>query len=482
MNLNLSMVSSKIEGFTSIVMGRVTQPGVLFLLILIAFILELLIFVRLSKLRSRPASSGFDRVAGLQERVDKLDARVGEVKNTSAKQFEVLKSDIGNISRELEGLREVIEAKGTQLPPSGMLDATMSVQLTRPSQPLILEDEGDKEPALVDYQTSGPQSEVVSLAQAPSESEQPEPVVSLERRLEKTRLGFFERIKRVFVQKPKLDLETLEELETQLITSDLGVRTVGKLIEEIRMEVEQGGQISERGLKALLKLKILSILEKNSPRGSIQPLKRENGPLVVMMVGVNGVGKTTTTAKLAQNWKEQGAKVMLCAADTFRAAAVDQLLEWGTRIGVAVVRGAEEAKPATVAYDAIKRAIDENVDVLIVDTAGRLHNKSNLMSELEGVRNAMQKLQPGAPHEVILVLDGSTGQNALNQAKEFNAAVKITGLVVTKLDGTPKGGIVVAIKDEFGIPIRYIGVGEKAQDLREFSARDFVEALFAEGA
>ncbi len=213
-------------------------------------------------------------------------------------------------------------------------------------------------------------------------------------------------------------------------------------------------------------------------RSLVTPVRRADGPTVVLMVGVNGVGKTTTAAKLAARWKGEGASVLLVAADTFRAAAVEQLKLWGARIGVPVVTGAAEAKPATVVFEAMARAQKENIDVVIVDTAGRLHTKANLMQELEGVYNSISKHQSSGPHETLLVLDGSTGQNALTQAKEFNAAVKLTGLVVTKLDGTPKGGIVVAIAEELGVPVRFIGVGEAAGDLRPFVIGEFVEALF----
>ena len=232
-----------------------------------------------------------------------------------------------------------------------------------------------------------------------------------------------------------------------------------------------------KGPLSVLRNKLSSLLHSDD---DLELKKTGTGPTVVMMVGVNGVGKTTTTAKLASQCKEKGLSVMMAAADTFRAAAVSQLKEWGERLDVPVVAGAENAKPATVAFDAAKRAQEENVDILLVDTAGRLHTKSNLMQELEGVRNSISRHIDGAPQESILVVDGSTGQNALAQAKEFNQAVPLTGLIVTKLDGTPKGGIVAAIKDEFDIPVRYIGVGESAADLRVFDADAFVDALFNE--
>lgn len=302
---------------------------------------------------------------------------------------------------------------------------------------------------------------------------------SLSQRLRKSRVGLFERLRGVFAGKPKLDQAMVEELEALLVGSDLGVKTVAALMSEVRAELQRGDEVSEGALAATLKLKILNLLEKDAPLlPIIRPLKRPDGPLVVMMVGVNGVGKTTTTAKLAALWRESGAKVLMVAADTFRAAAVEQLQTWGERIGVPVVTGAPEAKPQTVVFDALARAKAEGFDVVVIDTAGRLHTKSNLMQELEGIRNIAERHQAGAPHETVLVVDGSTGQNAIAQAREFNAAVPLTGLIVTKLDGTPKGGVVVAIKSELGVPVRYIGVGEGSHDLRPFIPRDFVEALF----
>ena len=230
---------------------------------------------------------------------------------------------------------------------------------------------------------------------------------------------------------------------------------------------------------ATLKAKVLAVLGDATPESlELSPQKRGNSPQIVMIVGVNGVGKTTTVAKLAHRLKEAGASVVIAAADTFRAAAVEQLCAWADRVGVPVITGATDAKPATVVFDAAKKAVELGADVLLIDTAGRLHTKTNLMQELEGVRNAVQRHIPDGPHETLLVVDGSTGQNAISQAREFNQAVPLSGLIVTKLDGTPKGGVVVAIKSELGIPVRYIGVGEAEEDLRPFSAVEFVEALF----
>ncbi len=296
----------------------------------------------------------------------------------------------------------------------------------------------------------------------------------------KARTGFFQKLKDLFAGKPAIDESTLEELEALLVGSDLGIGTAQALIAEVKSEVQNKGALSEEDLTALLAEKIKNILETDTPEElQIVPSRRADGALIVLVVGVNGVGKTTTVAKLASQWKDAGKRVLLVAADTFRAAAVDQLAEWGMRLDVPVVSGADEAKPASVVFDGMKRAQEEEFDVVIIDTAGRLHNKANLMQELEGVKNSIARHQPTAPHETILVVDGTSGQNALQQAKEFNEAVPLTGVIVTKLDGSPKGGVVVAIKQEIGVPVRYIGVGEAPKDLKAFVARDFAEALFS---
>ena len=316
----------------------------------------------------------------------------------------------------------------------------------------------------------------------PSEIVEPEreaELVPLGQRLKRSRLGLFDRLRSIFSSRPTLDPEMVQELRAQLIGADLGVRVVDALIENVKESVGRGESIDETMFIALMKERIQEILKRDTPSDTaIKPEKRDNVPCIVMIVGVNGAGKTTSVAKLSAAWKDAGAKVLMVAADTFRAAAVDQLTIWGERLGIPVVSGAPSAKPATVVFDAMQRASQESFDVIVIDTAGRLHTKVNLMQELAGVKNAIQRHYSAAPHEVLLVVDGSTGQNALSQAREFNDAVQLTGVVVTKLDGTPKGGIVVAIKDELNLPVRYIGVGESAKDLRPFAANDFVDALF----
>jgi len=300
--------------------------------------------------------------------------------------------------------------------------------------------------------------------------------------LRKTSSGLFDRIRAVFGGKPAFDAEMLADLEALLIAGDLGVKIVSELIDQVKKEIADSRPLTENDLIGILKLKLLSLFEAGAPRNP-GLIVNESGhrPTVVLIVGVNGVGKTTTSAKLAAQSSALGAKVMLVAADTFRAAAVEQLQSWGRDLKIPVVSGAPEAKPATVVFDGMKRAQEEGIDLLIIDTAGRLHTKSNLMQELAGLVNTLRRFQPDVPHETLLVVDGSTGQNAIQQAREFNEATKLTGLVVTKLDGTPKGGVVAAIKSELGIPVRYIGVGEAKEDLRPFVAREFVEALFDRG-
>lgn len=270
-----------------------------------------------------------------------------------------------------------------------------------------------------------------------------------------------------------------------MVSSDLGVKMSTSLIEYLKNKIKEGEEVSEDEFLEVIKKRLIDVLQfgDHDKKGiDIKALKRSlpaGTPVIIMIVGVNGVGKTTTVAKLASQFKNQGHTVMLAAADTFRAAAVEQLRTWGDRVGARVIYGVSEAKSATVVYDAVVAAKNEEVDVLIIDTAGRLHNKSNLMQELSGIKNSIARHVPNAPHESILVVDGSTGQNALSQAEQFNESTELSGLIVTKLDGTSKGGIVVAIKDQLGIPIRYIGVGESEDDLRPFDSGEFVDALLS---
>ncbi|MFM1807328.1 MAG: hypothetical protein RLZZ242_53 [Bacteroidota bacterium] len=292
--------------------------------------------------------------------------------------------------------------------------------------------------------------------------------------LEKTKKSLFSKIAVAVAGRSTVDSDTLDALEEQLIASDVGVHTTLKIIERIESRVAQDKYLGAEDLRRLLKEEIKSLL-KDAPQ---QGYESVTTPYVVLVVGVNGVGKTTTIGKLAHQLKQQGKKVMVGAADTFRAAAVDQLQVWADRANVPLVRMHEGADPASVAYEAVTRALKDEVDVLFVDTAGRLHNKVNLMNELSKIKRVMGKVLEEAPHEVMLVLDGSTGQNAFEQARQFTAATEVNSLAVTKLDGSAKGGVVLGISDQFTIPVRFIGLGEGIEDLRVFDKEAFVDALF----
>lgn len=297
--------------------------------------------------------------------------------------------------------------------------------------------------------------------------------------LTKTRRGFMDRLKGLFGSQDQLDEKSLEEIEETLIGADLGVNCVSKVMEKLRTDAKAGGKMTLQRMTDLAQDAIVPLFTNAQPSSPMyQPARMDGTPYIVMVVGVNGAGKTTSVAKLAQRWKSAGQKVMVVAADTFRAGAVDQLQVWAERIGVDFVSGDPEAKPSTVAYLGMTAAKERGADVVIIDTAGRLHTKSNLMQELEGVRNSIRKHFTDAPHETVLVVDGVSGQNALIQAREFNAAVQLTGVIVTKLDGTAKGGIVAAISNELRLPIFYVGVGEGTNDLIPFDTNEFVAGLF----
>lgn len=468
------------------ILAPITKLEYLLAVVIFLLLWTFLLTIRLKKIANRKGE-GFDRVVGLNDRVAKLQIQVGDVKTESKNNFDALHAGIKSLQIEVESLREKLSLAEEQSQPTteqteNPPQETTKVISLKAESALDRKPEPEISPAaqITSKETEAqvdPDSQAVDVHSQVTAVEE-----SLASRLKKTRLGLFDKIKSIFSLKSNLDEELISELEALLITSDLGINTVRKLMDELKSEVKQGRNLNEEAVRAICKMKLLSILENpenDQVKRSFYPAKAlANGPLVVMLVGVNGAGKTTTAAKLAQLWHQEGAKVLLAAADTFRAAAVEQLTEWGRRVDIPVISGVEDCKPATVVFDAIKKGIDEKFDVLIIDTAGRLHTKSNLMQELEGINNVLANQMPGSPHEVILVVDGSTGQNALIQAKEFNSSVKLTGLVVTKLDGTPKGGIVIAIKDEMGIPVRFIGVGEKPQDLKTFEPREFIEAIF----
>ncbi len=304
---------------------------------------------------------------------------------------------------------------------------------------------------------------------------------TLDQGLEKTKQTFFSKLTRLLVGKSRVDQDVLDELEEILITADVGVETTLKIIERIEARVSKDRVINSEELNQILRDEIIALLEENAANfeGQLKVDKPQDGnPYVLMVVGVNGVGKTTTIGKLAYQMKQAGLKVVLGASDTFRAAAVDQLIIWSERVGVPIVQQGMGADPASVAFDALQSAKAQGADVVIIDTAGRLHNKINLMQELSKIKRVMDKVVPNAPHEILLVLDGSTGQNAYEQAKQFAQATDINALAVTKLDGTAKGGVVIGISDQMKIPVKYIGVGEKMEDLQLFDRKAFVESLF----
>lgn len=302
---------------------------------------------------------------------------------------------------------------------------------------------------------------------------------SLNQGLEKTRSGFFSKLAKVIAGKSRVDEEVLDNLEELLISSDVGVETTIKIIRKIEERVSRDKYIGTEELNSILKEEISNLLSSHVGEDSENIVVPDtDGPYVIMVVGVNGVGKTTTIGKLAHQLKSQGKKVMLGAADTFRAAAVDQLKIWSERANVPIVSQGMGADPASVAFDTLQSAVAQKCDVVLIDTAGRLHNKVGLMNELSKIRKVMQKVIPDAPHEVLLVLDGSTGQNAFEQAKQFTAATDVNALAITKIDGTAKGGVVIGISDQFSIPVKYIGVGEKIGDLQVFNRFEFVDSLF----
>ena len=304
----------------------------------------------------------------------------------------------------------------------------------------------------------------------------------MDKGLSKTKESVFSKIARAVAGKSKVDDEVLDNLEEVLITSDVGVETTLNIIKRIEERVARDKYVNTQELNRILREEIAALLTENNTMDSEEfSVPEGKKPYVIMVVGVNGVGKTTTIGKLAYQFKKKGLSVYLGAADTFRAAAVEQLDIWGERVGIPVIKQKMGSDPASVAYDTLSSAVANNADVVIIDTAGRLHNKIGLMNELTKIKNVMQKVVADAPHEVLLVLDGSTGQNAFEQAKQFTKATEVTAMAITKLDGTAKGGVVIGISDQFKIPVKYIGLGEGIEDLQAFRRKEFVDSLFGEG-
>lgn len=304
---------------------------------------------------------------------------------------------------------------------------------------------------------------------------------TLDKGLSKTKEGVFSKLARIVAGKSQVDENILDDLEEVLITSDVGVETTLRIIDRIEKRVARDKYINTNELNSILREEITALLTENDVEDAGEfSVPEGKKPYVIMVVGVNGVGKTTTIGKLAYQYKKRGNSVYLGAADTFRAAAVEQLMIWGERVGVPVVKQKMGADPASVAFDTLSSAKANNADVVIIDTAGRLHNKLNLINELTKIKKVMEKIVPGAPHEILLVLDGSTGQNAFEQAKQFTAATEVNELAITKLDGTAKGGVVIGISDHFKIPVKYIGLGEGMEDLQVFRRKEFVDSLFGD--
>ncbi len=302
---------------------------------------------------------------------------------------------------------------------------------------------------------------------------------TLDKGLEKSKSSFFDKLGKAVAGKSKVDDSVLDNLEEVLVTSDVGVNTTLKIIERIEKRVSRDKYLGTEELNVILREEIAALLsETNSGEASDFSLTKTQKPHVIMVVGVNGAGKTTTIGKLAHQFKKQGLNVVLGAADTFRAAAIDQLQVWANRVDIPIVKQSMGSDPASVAFDTLQSAVSSEADVVIIDTAGRLHNKVNLMNELTKIKRVMQKVVPNAPHEILLVLDGSTGQNAFEQAKQFTAATEVNALAVTKLDGTARGGVVIGISDQFQVPVKYIGVGEGINDLQVFNKFEFVDSFF----
>lgn len=362
-----------------------------------------------------------------------------------------------------------------------LLLALFRVRTRRNKHVLLKGEEKPLSPPLVtepvEERVDVPEIESFKELVAPPKEEKKEEKEELTKRLSRSRQGLLSKLRNLVTGGATINPELLEELEMILITSDIGVSTTQRLLKHLKEVISGGVPVTQDVLLQLIKEELVATLTRGVESSTFQIDSVKNKPAVLMIVGVNGAGKTTTIAKLGKLFKEQGKKVVLAAADTFRAAAVDQLEEWAKRLEIEIVSGKEGAKPSSVAFDGLTRAREVGADLLIIDTAGRLHNKGHLMQELTGISNAIKKIDESAPHETLLVVDGTSGQNALVQAKEFTAATALTGVVVTKLDGTSKGGIVVAIKEELGIPVRFVGVGEGMADLREFDASEFTSAL-----
>ncbi len=456
---------SKTSEFSAKAMSWLDAHGlaahdVQFLGLVLGFIAVLFAFVAFKKAKNISSGISHQRLA---EKVDRASIQTSDLKGATEKEFQRLSAETATLRDRLARLERAVTGE------SGALT---------PEDKKKLEQQAD---AVASDILRAPEAFPTHVsASLESESAGDLKKSSIFSGLKKTRDAFFGRLTGILSRKEPISEATLSELEELLISSDLGVRTSQKLLQGLRSKIQSGAATDAETCREVLREDILNILRADLP-SEISPEQQNGQPKIILVVGVNGVGKTTTIGKLATRFSRQGAKVLLGAADTFRAAAVEQIEIWAERAEVELLRGTENAKPATVAFDAVHRGQDGKFDVVMIDTAGRLHTRVNLMNELGSVISIIEREQAGAPHETLLVVDATTGQNALEQAREFHMRAKLSGIVVTKLDGTPKGGIVVAIRDELGIPIRYVGVGESASDLKAFSAEEFVDALFSDG-
>ena len=446
---------------------------IILLVTLVALVIMLIMMQASSRNKAETDNvpSAFEGASGLRGKVEKLEARLNDLQTEHLRSIEFTSKRFESLQLLIEKRQNLEPAETLELPEPA---APVELQLVRTESAVevsIPEDEAELQ--------SEEASPFAAVAEEEQVEEQPvDAAAQLKQGLSKTRIGFFGKLKNIFLGRTTLSSDQIEEAEALLIGSDLGVSCTGRIIEALKVEAAKHSELDAEAFQTLLKAELLGMLG-DSSRVAIAPEKVSGEPKIILVVGVNGVGKTTSVAKLANSWKKAGSKVLLIAADTFRAAAVEQLQSWGTATGVEVFAAEESQKPAAVVFDGLVKARAENFDVVLIDTAGRLHNKANLMQELDGIGNVIRKFNETGPHEVLLVVDACTGQNALSQAKDFNEIIKLTGIVITKLDGTPKGGIVVAIKHELGVPVRYIGVGEGKNDLQIFDSERFVTALLS---
>ena len=437
----------------------------------------------IEKEKPKPKAKKQDKEVKQKPRVkDKIEEVVEEpkVEEVEEKVEEVIEEPKAEeIEEKVEEIVEEPKAKEVEEEVEEVVEEPIAEEIEEEVEEVVEEPKAEEVEEKVEEVVEEPKAEETEEeVEDKSQIETDDDSESLKKGLEKTKKSFFSKLKSAVLGKSKIDDDVLDDLEEVLITSDVGVETTVKIIERIEERVSKDKYTSINELNNILKEEIVNILAENSSDLDAFDVSEDTVPYVILVVGVNGVGKTTTIGKLAAQFKEGGLKVLIGAADTFRAAAVDQIQMWGKKVGVDVVSHGMNTDPASVAYDTVKKAVEEKYHVVIIDTAGRLHTKLNLMNELSKIKRVVQKFKPDAPHEVMLILDGSTGQNAFVQAEEFTKATDVNSITITKLDGTAKGGVVIGITDRFKIPIKYVGVGEKVGDLKLFHKGEFVSSFF----